>query len=236
MSPIPLPANVMEDPGLRDAAPVFTDRRHAGEALGAMLKYLSLSRPIVLAIPAGGVPVGAEAARALGADLDLIFSRKLQVPGNTESGFGAIAGDGPVFLNDELVEALGLGERVIADAEARTRDELARRERLFRAGRPLPALSGREAILVDDGLASGITMTAAAAWARGQKPGRLIIAAPTGHLDTVLRLSRLCDLIVCPNLRAGYSFAVASAYEHWHDLDDAEVMAVLRENEAGKKI
>lgn len=229
-----LPENVIEDPMLRDRELVFRDRRHAGDVLAGLVNTLGLKRPVVLAIPAGGVPVGIEVARALGAELDLIIARKLQIPGNTEAGFGAVAEDGPVFLNDGLVESLGLTRQEIKAAEEKTREELKRRVLVFRAGRPMPELHGREVLLVDDGLASGATMIAALAWAKDRGPDQVIVAAPTGHESTALRLSRQASFVVCPNIRGGLSFAVASAYQHWHDLADTEVMAALVEPD-GKK-
>ena len=219
--------NIIEVPGLRDRELVFQDRSEGGRAVAELLQTLALARPLVLAIPSGGVPVGLMVARALKAPLDLVIARKLQIPGNPEAGFGAAAVDGPVFLNEALVLRLGLGAEAVARAEKKTREELKRREALFRGRRLAPELIGRDVIIVDDGLASGYTMAAAAAWAKAQKPTRLVIAAPTGHLESATRLARGADFLVCPNLRAGPSFAVADAYRQWYDLGDEEVTELL---------
>ncbi len=232
-----LSENVVEDGALRDRARVFRERKQAGRVLADLIRELELSSPVVLAIPSGGVPVAIEVAKALGAKLDLMLARKLQIPGNTEAGFGACTTNGPVFLNRELVSALGLSESEIESAEQKTRAELERREQAFTCLRqgfgrqggsgPLPALSGREVVLVDDGLASGYTMLAAADYAKERKAARVIAAAPTGHLSTVARVARHADYVVCPNIRGGPRFAVAEAYQIWYDLDDREVIEEL---------
>jgi putative phosphoribosyl transferase len=219
--------NVIEDPALRDQEYVFQDRRHGGEALAGLLKPLNLPRPFVLAIPAGGVPVGLVVAGALDADLDIVIARKLQIPGNPEAGFGAAVAGGPLFLNDALVERLGLSAAAIARAEAKTRQELTRREALFRGRRPPPNFAGADVIIVDDGIASGYTMKAAAVWVKSQDPHRLILAAPTGNLESITNLARGADFLVCPNIRSGPSFAVAEAFRNWYDLGDDEVTDLL---------
>jgi putative phosphoribosyl transferase len=225
--------NVIEDPKLRDREWVFQDLGDGGRVLAELLRTLELARPFVLAIPSGGVPVGLVVAQTLGADMDIVIARKLQIPGNPEAGFGSTVTDGPLWLNQDLVERLGLGPQAIAAAERKTREELRRREALFRGRRPAPQLADLDVIIVDDGIASGFTMKAAAVWAQDQRPHLLILAAPTGHLESVTSLARGADSLVCPNIRANSSFAVANAYRNWYDLGDDEVTDLLtRQNSA----
>jgi predicted phosphoribosyltransferase len=221
---------LIEDPELRDRRSVFEDRRDAGRRLAGFLDIYQGSNAILLAVPSGGVPVAAEAARLLSLPLDLLIVRKLQIPFNPEAGFGAMAISGEILLNDELVESLGLGKEVISAAIKATKDVLERRNILFREGRPLPSCRGKTTIIVDDGLASGYTMRVAARWVRGIEPEKVIVAVPTGSERTVALLRREVDEIVCLNVRGGYRFAVAEAYRHWHDLSDEEVLKIMASN------
>jgi predicted phosphoribosyltransferase len=219
-----LPKNVIEDPRLRDRELVFRDREEAGRALVKLLKPEVKGPGRVLAIPCGGVPVGKLVAEGLNFELDLIVARKLQLPWNPEAGFGAVTAEGPVYLNQELLVAAGLTQEDFDRAEAKTRAEVRRREKLFRGERPAPELKGREVMVVDDGLASGYTMLAAVKWVKEQKPERLIVAVPTASLGSLIRISPEANLVAAANVRTGLSFAVANAYENWHDVKDQEVL------------
>lgn len=212
---------------------VFADREEAGRVLASHLSGLDLDSPLVLAIPCGGVPVAARVCADIGWEFDLVLVRKLQVPGNTEAGFGACTTEGPVFLNHDLVESIGLSPSQIQEAEEKTRSELRRRELAFRAGRALPEISERHVVLVDDGLASGYTMHAAIAWAKERGCKSVTVCAPTAHLSTAARLARSSDFLVCPNIRGGFSFAVADAYHNWYDLSDDDVLHILEEMDQG---
>src|SRR3712207_4625938 len=140
----------------------FRDRRDAGRRLAARLAHFaSQSDVLILALPRGGVPVGYEVARSLGAPLDVFLVRKLGVPGHEELAMGAIASGGVRVVNPQVVEGLGIPEHVIDAVAAREQQELERRERAYRDGRPAPEVRGRTVILVDDGLATGSTMRAA---------------------------------------------------------------------------
>src|SRR3981189_3300656 len=163
---------VLVKPGL------FRDRRDAGRVLAEKLTaYANRPDVLVLALPRGGVPVGYEVARALGAPLDVFVVRKLGVPGYEELAMGAVAPGGVLVLNDQLVERLGVPRHIIDAVAARERQELARRERLYRSGRPPLDVRGRTVILVDDGLATGATMHAAIHAARQEDPARRVRAA-----------------------------------------------------------
>lgn len=218
---------LIEDPDLRDKRFVFEERQDAGRCLAAFLEHYRGTNALLLAVPSGGVPVAAEAARILSLPLDLLIVRKLQIPFNPEAGFGAMSLSGDILLNDELVESLGLGKEEIAAAVSTTKKILDQRNRLFRGGRPLPSCQGKKVIIIDDGLASGYTMRVAAQWVRGMEPERVIAAAPTGSERTVEVMREEVDEIVCLNIRSGYRFAVAEAYRHWHDLGDDEVLRII---------
>ena len=218
---------LIEDPDLRDKRFVFEDRRDAGRRLAAILEPYRGTNDFLLAVPSGGVPVAAEAARILSLPLDLLIVRKLQIPFNPEAGFGAMSLSGNILLNDELVESLGLGKEAIAAAVNNTKKVLDQRNRLFRGGRPLPSCQDKKVIITDDGLASGSTMRVAARWIRGMKPERIIVAVPTGSERTVEIMRGEADEIVCLNIRSGYRFAVAEAYRHWHDVSDDEVLQII---------
>src|ERR1700694_3220846 len=159
---------------------IFRDRREAGRLLAEKLAVFA-NRPdvIVLALPRGGVPVGYEVARALGAPLDVFVVRKLGVPGYEELAMGAVASGGLRVLNDNVVKTLRIPDHVIEAVVAQEEKELARRERLYRGGRPFPDLRGRTVILVDDGLATGATMQAAVEALRQRQPARIVVAGST---------------------------------------------------------
>lgn len=220
---------LLEDPDLTGKMAVFEDRREAGRCLAGRLSELSDSSSIVLAIPAGGVPVALPIAKALRVPLNVLVVRKIQIPGNTEAGFGAIGPDGTVLLNDRIVEDLRLSSKEIEVEVSRAREVLEKRESLFHRARPFPPLEGRQVILVDDGLASGYTMLAAAGFVRVRSARQVIVAVPTASRRTVNFLLPEVDVLVCPNVRTGPVFAVADAYRHWYDLDDREVLDLLME-------
>jgi len=226
------PANLVEDAQLRNRTAVFRDRQEAGERLAGMLSSGRLPpETLLLAIPAGGVPVADVIRKRLSFAMDLLVVRKLRIPGNTEAGFGATNLDGKVVLNSPLVRSLGLGEAEIEAELKRTTRMLEQRESLFRKGRPFPDIEGKAVVLIDDGLASGFTMMAALGYVRKRRPAEVIVAVPTGSYNTILRIAEKADMIICPNVREHYPFAVASAYARWYDIPDSEVLAVMEERE-----
>ena len=220
----------VEDEFLRNRSHVFEDRSDAGKHLAKHLRDYEDTEALILAIPSGGVPVGREIQDALRIDFDLIITRKVPIPWNTEAGFGAVNLDGDVILNQDLLRTLNLSDQTVDHQVKKTLETVRERERLFRRGE-LPPLKDRTLILVDDGLASGYTMRAAIDFVRKREPYHIIVAVPTGSSATILRLMRSVDTIVCPNVREGYPFAVAEAYRHWHDLTEREVLDILE----GKK-
>jgi putative phosphoribosyl transferase len=218
---------LIEEPRYRNRTSVYDDREDAGRQLASRLYKYAGRRAAVLAIPSGGVPVGAEIARVLGIPLDLAIVRKLQIPWQPEAGFGAVNSLGEVVLNERLVGEIGLGPETIEEAKERSMASIRAREQTFRKGRSPPPLSDRVAILVDDGLASGFTMLAAIDQVKREMPERIVVAVPTGSLETVDRILPEVDELVCLNVRGPGSFAVADAYRHWYDLTDEEVISIL---------
>lgn len=221
-------SRVFDLPELRNRTRVFQDRVHAGAILAHMLEQHRGTDTLVLAIPAGGVPVAAEIATHLDLGLDLAVVSKITLPWNTESGYGAVAFDGTVRINQDLIAALSLPEALVQEGIARTREKVARRLEQLRGARRLPDLTRRAVILVDDGLASGFTMHTAVDAVHELAAKEVIIAVPTGHARAVARLRALVDSVYCPNIREGMSFAVADAYEQWEDVSEATVATTLQ--------
>ncbi len=220
---------IRTDPALSNQVFVFRDRKDAGEAVARLLAaHISprlLERAVVLAIPAGGVPVGLAIARALKRPFDLLFIRKLHFPDNPEAGFGAVTEHGEVLLNEVL--SRHLPPAVIERQIAIERRALARRLDALRRFWPEVDVKGRTAIIADDGLASGFTMLAAVHEARRRGAAAVIVAVPTASEQAARRVAREADAVVVANLRGGPRFAVAEAYTHWRDLSLEEVAAML---------
>ena len=207
---------------------LFRDRRDAGRALAGLLEHYR-NRPdvIVLGLPRGGVPVAYEVAMALSAPLDIFVVRKLGVPGREEVAMGAIASGGVVVLNDDVVRGLGISPEVIQQVAEREGRELVRREQAYREGRPMPDLTGRTVILVDDGLATGASMRAAIQALRQLKPGRIVVAVPAAPESTCTELSEVVDEVVCATTPSPF-FAVGQSYWNFDQTTDEEVRDLLR--------
>lgn len=205
---------------------LFEDRRDGGLQLAERLKALAPGDCVVLGLPRGGVPVAFEVARALSAPLDVLPARKLGAPMDPELALGAIASGGARVLNEDEIRRLGVTADELGAIEARERAELARRERLYRGSGPPPALAGKTAVLVDDGLATGATMRAAILAARSMGAARVIAAAPVGAPLTAARLALEADEVVCAALPAVF-FSVGSFYREFPQTSDAEVREIL---------
>jgi len=211
----------------------FHDRRDAGRRLAGLLAHYR-ERPdvIVLGLPRGGVPVAFEVAQALGAPLDVFVVRKLGFPGHEEFAMGAIATGGVRVMNPEVAQ-FNVPQAAIDAVAAREEAELARRETLYRGPRPAPKLTGRIVILVDDGLATGATMRAAAAAVQQQAPARLVVAVPVGAPETCAALRAEVDEVVCAVTPPVFR-AVGLWYGHFAQTDDDEVHALLAANRAAR--
>jgi len=216
---------------------MFHDRVDAGRQLAAKLMRLAgRDDVIVLALPRGGVPVGYEVARLLRAPLDVFLVRKLGTPGREELAMGAIASGGVRVLNTEVVRELGITPAEIAEAAAREREELRRREDAYRDGRPAPDLCGKTVVLVDDGLATGSTMRAAVAAVRKLGPARVVVAVPVGAAETCREFRSVADDVVCVDTPDPF-FAVGNWYKDFAQTTDDEVRELLaRSSGAGSPV
>lgn len=208
---------------------VYNDRREAGQVLSQELSRIEFeAKPIVLAIPNGGIPVGVEIAETLDADLDAIIVRKLQVPGNTEAGFGALTSQGALLLNDRLVRSIGLNQHQIDNVVKRTQGQIDRRKEDYHGLVGIINPSGKDVILVDDGLASGYTMRAAVESVRSFGPASITVAVPTSSRSAADLVGVEVEGLICPRIESGFVFAVANAYKNWYDVPDSEVIEILK--------
>ncbi|KFG71916.1 phosphoribosyltransferase [Streptomyces mutabilis] len=208
----------------------FQNRREAGRQLALRLREWAsdreLVRPVVLALPRGGVPVAAEVAHALDAPLDVLVARKIGLPGRPETGIGAIVGDDPPLFDQRALRMLGLTEDRLAPDVAREREELNRRTLLYRGDCSAPDVQGRAVIVVDDGLATGATARAALRHLRPLRPDRLILAVPVSAPETAVGMRAEADEVVC--LRQPPDFgAVGLWYDDFDQVGDDEVIRVL---------
>jgi predicted phosphoribosyltransferase len=221
-----MPVHELE--ALRDRSRVFRDRAHAGHVLGEMLSAHRGSDALVLAIPAGGLPVAGPLARLLELTLDVAVVSKITLPWNSEVGYGAVAFDGTVRLNERLLSGLELSDDEVRLGIEATSEKVRRRARALRGSDDPPEVGGREVLLVDDGLASGFTMLAAAESLREAGARNVVVAVPTGSPRALDGLGGVVETLYCANVRYGSSFAVADAYEDWSDVTEAQALDILR--------
>lgn len=210
---------------------LFADRDEAGRELAEEIARLcppgpAAQRPLVLALPRGGVPVAVPIAAAIGADLGVVVARKIGAPGRPEYGVGAIAEDGPPSFDIEALDALGLTETDLADIVAAERAELARRIDRYRGDRPFPPVTGRTVVLVDDGLATGVTAIASLRWLRLRAPARLILALPVCASAARDPADAEADQVVCLHMPPLFR-AVGQWYDNFDQLTDADVDRLL---------
>jgi predicted phosphoribosyltransferase len=204
----------------------FADRRDAGRQLAAQLLPLAEQKPVVVALPRGGVPVAAEISAALGAPLEILAVRKLGAPHNPEYGIGAIVEDGTRVFDPEALAVLEISGGVLESIVAHESEEVRRRVAAYRGDRAPISLEGRTVIVVDDGVATGVTDTAALRAIRRQAPRRLILAVPVCAADSVARLQEEADEVVClttPPLLYG----IGHWYRDFSQVSDREVVATL---------
>lgn len=205
----------------------FHDRHHAGRQLAGRLKpYANQPNLLVLGLPRGGVPVAYEVAQELNAPLDVVLVRKLGLPGHEELAMGAIASGGTRVLNEQVLRMVNIDERTMARVTEEEQRELERREVAYRGSRPKLNVRGRTVILVDDGLATGSTMRAAALALRTQDPARLIVAVPVAAAETCEEIRAEVDEVVCALTPESFH-AVGLWYEHFPQTTDEEVRILL---------
>lgn len=209
---------------------IFPNRVDAGRRLAKKLDvYAKRNDVLVLGIPRGGVSVAFQVAAELGAPLDVFVVRKLGAPWQKELAFGAIATGGIRILDAQIVESLGISEMEIERIEAEERQELDRRECLYRGGRPALNLEGKTVILVDDGIATGASTLAAITAARKLKPARIVLAAPIAPSSTCGRLRREVDDLICLDTPESF-YAIGQFYEDFSQVSDEEVTNLLQIN------
>ena len=207
---------------------VYEDRRTAGRALVPELQRCDLPHPIILGLPRGGVPLAYEIAVALHAPLDTIVVRKLGVPSQPELAFGAIASGGVRVINDDVVRSVfSLDDDLIEQVADREMRELRRREQAYRLERPYPELEGMDVVLVDDGLATGATMRAAAMAVRTKSPASVVVAVPVGSSSAVARVAAVVDRVICLESPASF-YAVGQFYADFRQTSDDEVNELLQ--------
>ncbi len=208
----------------------FADRSEAGRRLAERVRPHAVNDPLVLALPRGGVPVGAELAERLAADFDVLVVRKIGLPGQPETGVGAIAEDGRVLYDDLALARMRVPRQALSETVAFERDELDRRRRVYRGERPAPRIAGRDCVVVDDGVATGGTARAALRMVRQAGPSRLVLAVPVAAPEALEMLRPEADALVV--LTAPDNFrAVGEWYRDFDQLSDGSVVSILSERE-----
>jgi putative phosphoribosyl transferase len=209
----------------------FQDRGDAGRRLAAELASLADARPVIVALPRGGVPVAVEVASALGAPLDILTVRKLSAPGNPELGVGAVAEDGTAVLDPRSAGMLGMTQATLDATLTQESRELRRRVERYRDGRPPIPINGRTVIVVDDGLATGLTDLAAVRALRKRGARHIIVAVPVGSTESVSMLAEEADRVLCLMIRQPL-FGVGTWYSDFAQVSDEQVLGLLAQASA----
>jgi len=207
---------------------LFSDRADAGRKLGLRLRDVPLTDPVVLGLPRGGVPVAAQVADVLGTGFGVFVARKIGAPGNPEFGIGAIAEGGGEPVTSTMAAGIGLGRADLLELAGPERKELDRRAALYRDGQPVPALGGKDVVVVDDGLATGVTAEAALLALRRKQPRRLVLAVPVCAAETGTRLADVADEVICLHTPPDF-MAVGEWYANFSQTSDEEVLQLLHE-------
>jgi putative phosphoribosyl transferase len=219
-------AGTSHQPARGERVNLFEDRIDAADQLAGALAHLRGTRPLVLAVPRGAVPMAALIAQRLEGDLDLVLVRKLHAPGAPEFAVGAVDESGWVYLAPHAT-AVGATSAYIAEEKAVQMEELRRRRQLYTPGRSAPEVAGRTVVIVDDGLATGATMVAALHAVRQRGPAKLVCAVPVASEESIKLVRQHADEVVCPNVPRRFS-AVGQFYRSFPQLEDEEVIRLLR--------
>jgi putative phosphoribosyl transferase len=209
--------------------PIFNNRYDAGRKLAEKLKEYADKEAVVLGIPNGGVAVALGVALAIGADFDLVISRKIPLPLSPEGGFGSVTDDGTTIINEDIVKSAGLSQQQINYQVSQVRSNIRQRSLLYHKDRPPLSVTGRTVIIVDDGLASGYTMRAAITSLRRRKPSQIIAAVPVGPVQVVKDVQKVADRVITCAIGSEAVFYVADYYRYWQDVTDSEVLNCLKE-------
>ncbi len=205
---------------------MFKDRKEAGEKLADKLEDYKIPNLVILAIPRGGVPVAGKIAERLKAPLYVLITRKLGTPGHEEVGIGAISEGNTIVLDDKLILQLGLTKEELSQVIDKEEKELKRRIEVYRKGQPLPPLKGKTVVLVDDGVARGVTALAAIKSVKKLKPQNLIFACPVCSKESIVEIGKKVDKLIC--LLAPENFtAIGEFYEDFSPVTDKEVLSIL---------
>jgi putative phosphoribosyl transferase len=223
-----IPENVTEDASLHNRGQVFRDRIGAAHCLASLMTEFRNANAVVAGIPAGGIPLAVTIAEELQLPLAVLVVSKITLPWNTEAGYGAVAADGTWMLNDNLVKQAQLDQATIDSGRDETGNKVRRRAAQFNGILGPVDFEGKSVLIVDDGLASGFTMRVAIASAGQQGARHIVVAVPTGHANAVEDIAGRCDHVYCANVREGYRFAVADAYEEWTDVSEAKAIKLVQ--------
>lgn len=207
---------------------MFPNRHQAGEVLAEELAHRPLGNPIALGIPRGGIAVAFPIAKCFACPLEALVLKKVPVPWSPEAGVGAMTVDGTLILNEPMMASLRLTPEEIKNTAQKVYQEVRRRDRLYRGERAFPDLSGRSAILVDDGLATGYTMLAAVEFVRRRGAAKIVVAAPVASDSAVQVIAPRVDELVILYVSEALTFAVADFYEDFSEMQDEEVLELLQ--------
>lgn len=211
--------------------PIFADRIDAGKRIAKILAEHYVAESIILAIPMGGIPVAASAAKRLKIPWNILISKKLPIPWNPEAGFGAIADDGSVVLNDSIIHGLHLSSDLIEAASVKVKGDIDLQKQLFEREKPLPDISGKCAIVIDDGLASGFTMLAAIKSLRKKRVSKIIAASPVASRSAAGMIEKAADECCFEIISAAVPFYVSNFYLKWTSVSIDEALMIIKQTD-----
>jgi putative phosphoribosyl transferase len=212
----------------------FKDRVEAGKRLAEALKSFRGKDVVVLGIPRGGVVVANEVAKVLGAPLDIVVTRKIEAPGEPEFALGAVTQEGDVVIDRQTAESLGATPQYLNDQIRRKREEVNDRMRRLRGDAPYPELEGKVVLIIDDGIATGKSITAAVISVKKRKPKEVVVAVPVAPREAIETLSAEGTRVVCLQTPGSF-FAIGEFYRDFDQVDDAEVIRIMTESSTGRR-